>query len=49
MLRIPEFECEIPKDIDISKTITAEHSPQHIASGRTQAGNPWFSSASANH
>ena len=34
------------KHLDISRAITAESSPLHIASDRTQAGNLWFPSAS---
>ena len=34
------------RHLDISRTITAESSPLHIASSRTRAGNLWFPSAS---
>ena len=30
------------RHLDISQPITAESSPLHIASGRTQTGNVWF-------
>ena len=32
--------------LDISRAVTAESSPLHIASSRTRAGNLWFPSAS---
>ena len=34
------------RHLDISRAITAESSPLHIASSRTQTGNLWFPSAS---
>ena len=34
------------RHLDISRAITAESSPLHIASSRTRTGNLWFSSAS---
>ena len=34
------------RHLDISRVITAESSPLHIASSRTQTGNLWFPSAS---
>ena len=34
------------RHLDISGAITAESSPLHIASSRTQTGNLWFPSAS---
>ena len=34
------------KYLDISQAIAAESSPLHIASSRTQTGNPWFPSTS---
>ena len=34
------------RHLDISRTITAESSPLHIASSRTRTGNLWFPSAS---
>ena len=33
------------RHLDISRTITAESSPLHIASSRTRTGNLWFPSA----
>ena len=33
------------RHLDISRAITAESSPLHIASSRTRTGNLWFSSA----
>ena len=35
-----------PKRLDISRAITADSSPLHIASSRTQTGNLWFPSVS---
>ena len=35
------------RHLDISREITAESSPLHIASSRTRTGNFWFPSASA--
>ena len=34
------------RHLDISRAITAESSPLHIASSRTRTGNLWFPSAS---
>ena len=34
------------RHLDISRVITAERSPLHIASSRTRTGNLWFPSAS---
>ena len=34
------------RQLDISRAITAESSPRHIASSRTRIGNLWFPSAS---
>ena len=34
------------RHLDIRRVITAESSPLHIASSRTQTGNLWFPSAS---
>ena len=34
------------RHLDISRTITADSSPLHIASSRTRTGNLWFPSAS---
>ena len=34
------------RNLDISRAITAESSPLHIASSRTRTGNHWFPSAS---
>ena len=34
------------KHLDISRVITSESSPLHIASSRTRTGNLWFTSAS---
>ena len=36
----------LQRHLDISRAITAERSPRHIASSRTQTGNLWFLSAS---
>ena len=35
------------RNLDISRVITAESSPQHIASSQTPTGNLWFPSASS--
>ena len=37
------------KHLDISRVITADSSPLHIASGRTQAGNPCFRTQVTKH
>ena len=34
------------RDLDISRAMTAESSPLHIAGSRTRTGNLWFPSAS---
>ena len=36
----------VHRHLDISRVITAESSPLHIASSRTRTGNLWFPSAS---
>ena len=36
------------RQLDISRAITAENSPLHIASSQTPAGNLWFPRASRN-
>ena len=36
----------LQRHLDISRAITAESSPLHIASSRTRTGNLWFPSAS---
>ena len=37
------------RHLDISRAITAESSPVHIAGSRTRTGNLWFPSEVANH
>ena len=36
----PLYHYPLHKHLDISRAITAESSPLHIARGRAQAGNP---------
>ena len=40
------FNHSLPPDTTLTLAITAESSPPHILSKRTQTGNLWFSSAS---
>ena len=39
----------LQRQLDISRVITAESLPLHIAYGRTQTGNPWLQVATISY
>ena len=45
-LECTSFKDDLTEHLDISRAITAESLPLHIASSRVRTGNLWFPSAS---